>query len=1028
MTTPPTLPTLPGLTWSRHKKPGFNTRVASHVSGREVRVPLMNYPIYEFEAKYSALTSSATGFAGLLANSQQTLMGFFIQLQGQFGTFLFPDPDEGAVTGGAIGTGDGTTTTFTLTRIVSGYAVPVDWVLGVTNVYLNGAALPSSNFYSLSGNTIIFNRAPAPGVAITADFTWAFLCRFDEDTMDFEEFMSALWRLDSVKFRSVKNSLPATLPAWMISPEGNVPLVYADFVNGLYWYNGQSYSTFATWLTAVGGSFTRPNPSPFSGQLYTGSNGFLQSAAVNVPRFDYDTAGNPVGLLLEPSFSNGILYSQAFSNAAWTKTNVSAADNSVRAPDSTTTGSLITESGSGSQAHEISQSVTSPNLVVISIYARAGTGNYLNIAASTSTTNQYAQAIFDLSQGGVTECSVGPYASTDDSGIAYAFAEPAPDFGDGWYRCVFRFIFTNNPSAITFHFGIAAAAHGNTYSSSGQELHASGGKTIYLWGAQAPTSPEVPLSYAATTSAEANGGGDVFYIGASWDNAANPLTFLSEYDGRGLPTFGGNTVIADGYYGTNSDSWYVSNPPQTQGVQQPSGNTANTFTGQLPGVNADAIRVDSTIVTIADNGNPTVASTAGTARTAATKIALGSYEAVVAGAPLRLRRIAAWSTSITNATLPALSATPGMPVPTLASTIDSGDANWVGWPGFCVMPSGYLLATYVRYNSAAQGALPSQVMYRTAPNAAGPWSSAAVAVANSNGAIDVAIMPLVTLPGGTILGIVNPANYTSPYTQGLGTLQSVTGSENAGHSVTWSSPTTITGSPFFGTDAAGTLKGDLSVAPPILLPNGKWMLLLYGYQAGASVTSTGAIFSTTPSNPASWGSFTIIANGAAFSPVLAFSEAGCFIDASNNIVVILRQDVGAPGLQVPSTSYWRVMCPAGADPTVAANWKAPTLLSFDNTVGMPDVVGLGNNGMWMMTRGGVGSNQLVGYNVNWNAAKSPFPGNRMSLLNPTFYNRQYWYSQSQLLTPSTVGTALAADSPVGIYFIESPFVGVGQSQ
>jgi hypothetical protein len=289
-------------------------------------------------------------------------------------------------------------------------------------------------------------------------------------------------------------------------------------------------------------------------------------------------------------------------------------------------------------------------------------------------------------------------------------------------------------------------------------------------------------------------------------------------------------------------------------------------------------------------------------------------------------------------------------------------------------------------------------------------------------------MPLVTIPGGAILGLLSPQNNTTPYTHGAGTLQIITGTENADHSVTWSAPTTITGSPFFGTSAAGTNNGDFSIAAPILLPNGKWMQLLYGYQAGAAVTSVGAIFSTTPATASSWGSFTILANGAAFNVALALSEAKAFIDASNNVVVIMRQDVGGFPSLVPNTGYWRVACPAGADPTSAANWKASTLMAFDGTVGMPDVVGIGGNGMWMMTRGATGSNSLIGYNVSWNAGATPFPGNRASLLNPTFNNRQEWYSQSNLWTPNTILTALAADAPVGIYLIKSQFYGVGQSQ
>jgi uncharacterized protein (TIGR02217 family) len=205
MTTPPLLPTLPGLSWSRHKKPAFNTRIASHVSGREVRVPLMAYPLYEFEAKYG-LTSSATLFAGLQANSLQTLMGFFLQLQGQAGTFLYVDPDDNAVTRQFLGDGDGTTTTFQFVRALGGFVEPVSWVTAINNVYLNGAAQAPSSYSLVQPNTLNFPGIGA-GIAITADFSFAFNCRFLEDQMDFEEFMANLWRLDSVKFRSVKSWL-----------------------------------------------------------------------------------------------------------------------------------------------------------------------------------------------------------------------------------------------------------------------------------------------------------------------------------------------------------------------------------------------------------------------------------------------------------------------------------------------------------------------------------------------------------------------------------------------------------------------------------------------------------------------------------------------------------------------------------------------------------------------------------------------------------------------------------------------------
>jgi hypothetical protein len=216
MTTPPSLPALPGLGWSRHKKPGFNTRIASHVSGREVRLALQVNPLYEFEAVLDGLSSAsspAEALSGLGASSLQSLMGFFLQMQGQFGTFLYSDPDDGTVSGGAIATGDGTTQSFVIPRVLGGFAEACSWVTNVANVYLNGVDQAPANWVFMPPNSIGFYAAPGAGVAITADFSFAFQCRFIDDQMDFDEFMAALWKLDSLKFRSIKaNTAAASLP------------------------------------------------------------------------------------------------------------------------------------------------------------------------------------------------------------------------------------------------------------------------------------------------------------------------------------------------------------------------------------------------------------------------------------------------------------------------------------------------------------------------------------------------------------------------------------------------------------------------------------------------------------------------------------------------------------------------------------------------------------------------------------------------------------------------------------------------
>jgi len=201
---PPSFPTLPGLGWSVHKRPAFSTRVASHVSGREVRAPLYYQGLYEFELTIEGLDSNGT-FPGLGTNSLQSLPGLYLQVQGQFGTFLYTDPTDNSVTGQAIGNGNGTQTVFPFVRALGGATEPVSWVNLTPSVYDNGSLVTYGTGWTLAQpNTLTFAAAPAAGHAITATFTYAFNCRFLDDQEDFENFMNGLWRVQTLKFRMVK--------------------------------------------------------------------------------------------------------------------------------------------------------------------------------------------------------------------------------------------------------------------------------------------------------------------------------------------------------------------------------------------------------------------------------------------------------------------------------------------------------------------------------------------------------------------------------------------------------------------------------------------------------------------------------------------------------------------------------------------------------------------------------------------------------------------------------------------------------
>jgi len=204
MTTPPCFPVLPGQGWSVHKKPIFSTIVAAHASGREVRDALYVNPIWQFELTFDGLDGSAAGqYPGLGAQSLQALMGLFLQCQGQFSTFLYTDPTDNSVANQVFATGDGATTSFTFARSLGGFLEPVGWVTRVSQVAVGGVAQASG--WSLSApNSLVFASAPAGGAAIGASFSYAFQCRFDDDAADFEQVMQNLWRLESLKFRSVR--------------------------------------------------------------------------------------------------------------------------------------------------------------------------------------------------------------------------------------------------------------------------------------------------------------------------------------------------------------------------------------------------------------------------------------------------------------------------------------------------------------------------------------------------------------------------------------------------------------------------------------------------------------------------------------------------------------------------------------------------------------------------------------------------------------------------------------------------------
>jgi uncharacterized protein (TIGR02217 family) len=197
-----TFPSAPMLGWSVTYSPMFSTGSALHTSGREVRAAKYAVPLWLVELNYDLLRMISPN------TELQEIIGIFEQSQGEDAPFYFAPPALSPVAAQAIGAGDGTTAMFPFVVTIGGYVLTPANVGTVSAVYLNGVAQPSGN-YSVNQTalapSVTFATAPPAGAVIAADFDWYFVCRFDDDSADAEEFMSELYALQSLKLRTVRS-------------------------------------------------------------------------------------------------------------------------------------------------------------------------------------------------------------------------------------------------------------------------------------------------------------------------------------------------------------------------------------------------------------------------------------------------------------------------------------------------------------------------------------------------------------------------------------------------------------------------------------------------------------------------------------------------------------------------------------------------------------------------------------------------------------------------------------------------------
>ena len=114
------------------------------MSGREVRAAKYAAPLWAIELNYDLLRMVSPN------TELQEIIGFFEECQGEDTSFYFEPPTLSPVFAQSIGTGDGSTTTFSFTVSIGGVTISPANVGSLAAIYLNGVA--QSSGYTVNAN------------------------------------------------------------------------------------------------------------------------------------------------------------------------------------------------------------------------------------------------------------------------------------------------------------------------------------------------------------------------------------------------------------------------------------------------------------------------------------------------------------------------------------------------------------------------------------------------------------------------------------------------------------------------------------------------------------------------------------------------------------------------------------------------------------------------------------------------------------------------------------------------------------
>lgn len=351
-------------------------------------------------------------------------------------------------------------------------------------------------------------------------------------------------------------------------------------------------------------------------RTYVGSDGLLKTAAINVPRIEF----NPItrqclGLLIEEQRQNLCVHSENVTAANWGKSNISVTADQTTAPTGVVSADLVAESAvSGFHSVTLpSGSVTSGTAYTVSVFLKKGSGSTAPSWVILALGSQFPSSAvaFNVSTG-----SFGAF-----SGASFTYA--VKQYTDGWWRVSLTATATGTGSSQP----LSVIFSNNANTASAPSYLGVVTSDIFVWGAQFEAG-SFASSYIPTTTTSLVRSADVCSItGAAFTGFYNQTEGAMVFKGDLYGLGSASQIMTSASNGTSAERMHIRWVPSiiglnviAGGISQCAFNFGSASSNQLLGV---AIRYAANNFAGSRSGGAILSQTAGSVASP-NKLELGS--------------------------------------------------------------------------------------------------------------------------------------------------------------------------------------------------------------------------------------------------------------------------------------------------------------------------------------------------------------------------------------------------------------------